>query len=107
VSQVNNVYEDVQLIHKGTTPDPDQEYLSVAIVDNGKGIPPDILHNIFEEMVSDQVDSNWDGTGLGLPICLKLSNAAFSFIKYGSILSVKTVFLFYFPFQSNKGEIID
>jgi len=81
VSHVNNVYEDVKLIHKGVPPDPDLEYLSVVIVDNGKGIPPDILHNIFEEMVSDQVDSNWDGTGLGLPICLKLSTAAFSFIK--------------------------
>jgi len=107
VSQVDNVYEEVHLIQKGAIPDDGQEYLRVAIVDNGKGIPPHILYNIFEEMVSDQEGSNWDGTGLGLPICLKLATTANSFIKYGSIIGVKTVFQFYFPYERRKGEIID
>mmetsp|Transcript_14110 Transcript_14110/g.11659 ORF Transcript_14110/g.11659 Transcript_14110/m.11659 type:complete len:215 (-) Transcript_14110:733-1377(-) len=73
VCEIANCSEDVELIHKGSEINPAQEYLRFEIADNGKGIPADILPHIFDEMVSDQEGDNWDGTGLGLPICLKLA----------------------------------
>jgi len=71
---------NVPLIHKGSNPDLGWDYLRVEITDNGKGIPEDKLLTVFDEMVSDQEGDNWDGTGLGLPICVKLATLAYSFI---------------------------
>lgn len=42
-------------------------------MDNGNGIPPEKLLHIFEEKESDQSGDNWDGCGLGLPVCEQLS----------------------------------
>jgi signal transduction histidine kinase len=47
-------------------------YLIIEINDNGKGIPAEKQKLIFNEQESDQSDNNWDGTGLGLPICAQL-----------------------------------
>jgi K+-sensing histidine kinase KdpD len=46
--------------------------MSIEVYDNGKGIAADKQELIFDEKVSDQSDNNWDGTGLGLPICAQL-----------------------------------
>jgi len=81
VREITSCSGNLPLIHKGVTPDPIQEYLRVEISDNGKGIPADKLHTVFEEMISDQEGDNWDGTGLGLPICVKLATSSNSFIK--------------------------
>jgi signal transduction histidine kinase len=43
-----------------------QPWTSVAIEDNGPGIPPDVLPDIFEAFVSTRLDAK--GTGLGLTV---------------------------------------
>jgi len=53
-------------------------YLIIEINANGKGIPAEKQKLIFNEQESDQSDNNWDGTGLGLPICAQL------FLKIGA-----------------------
>jgi len=58
-------------------------------------------------MVSDEEGENWDGTGLGLPICLKLATSYNSFIRYGSQVGNKTVFQFYYPFQGTNPIVLD
>jgi len=50
----------------------ENKYLIIEINDNGKGIPAEKQKLIFNEQESDQSDNNWDGTGLGLPICAQL-----------------------------------
>jgi len=55
------------------------------------------MYNIFSEMTSDQKDMNWDGIGLGLPICLQLAKQNNYIISYGSIPSFYTVFQLYVP----------
>lgn len=62
----------------------EQTYLSIEVRDNGKGIPESKLDLIFNEQESDQTDNNWDGTGLGLPICAQLCNKIDAFIRYTS-----------------------
>jgi len=61
------------------------------------GIPEHLIKNIFEELCSDQKGGNWDGIGLGLPICLRLATETNSFIRYGSKPGISTVFRFYVP----------
>ena len=43
-----------------------QPWISIAVEDNGPGIPPDVLPDIFEAFVSTRLDAK--GTGLGLTV---------------------------------------
>jgi len=43
-----------------------QPWVSIAVEDNGPGIPPDVLPDIFEAFVSTRLDAK--GTGLGLTV---------------------------------------
>lgn len=43
-----------------------QSWISVTVEDDGPGIPPDVLPDIFEAFVSSRLDAN--GTGLGLTV---------------------------------------
>lgn len=61
------------------------KYLSIEVNDNGKGIAADKQELIFDEQVSDQTDTNWDGTGLGLPICAQLCLKINACIRYISV----------------------
>jgi signal transduction histidine kinase len=76
----SDTYQGLSLIKVGSEILLNQEYMLVEIADNGKGIPEDKLSQIFEEMKTDQEGGNWDGTGLGLPICLKLAIQSNSYI---------------------------
>lgn len=43
-----------------------QSWVSITVEDDGPGIPPDVLPDIFEAFVSSRLDAN--GTGLGLTV---------------------------------------
>lgn len=43
-----------------------QSWISITVEDDGPGIPPDVLPDIFEAFVSSRLDAN--GTGLGLTV---------------------------------------
>lgn len=43
-----------------------QRWVAIAVEDDGPGIPPDVLPNIFEAFVSSRLDAR--GTGLGLTV---------------------------------------
>jgi signal transduction histidine kinase len=43
-----------------------QSWVSVSVEDNGPGIPPDVLPDIFDAFVSSRLDAK--GTGLGLTV---------------------------------------
>jgi len=51
------------------------------VKDNGKGIPIEKIYSIFDEQETDESADNWDGTGLGLPICLTICRSMNAFIK--------------------------
>jgi len=47
-------------------------WISVTVEDNGSGIPPEVLPDIFEAFVSTRLDAN--GTGLGLTVAEGIVN---------------------------------
>jgi signal transduction histidine kinase len=44
----------------------DRQWISITVEDDGEGIPPDVLPNIFEAFVTSRLDAR--GTGLGLAV---------------------------------------
>ena len=48
------------------------EWTIVTVADNGPGIPPDVLPNIFEAFITSRLDSR--GTGLGLAVAEGIVN---------------------------------
>jgi signal transduction histidine kinase len=55
----------------------------VAVIDNGPGIPPDIMPKIFEAFFTTKPTG--EGTGLGLDICRKIID------KHGGEITVESV----------------
>ena len=56
----------------------------LEVRDIGAGIPANKIHKVFAEQESDQTGANFDGTGLGLPICAQLCLKIGAFIRYTS-----------------------
>jgi len=70
--------------------------LQVDIIDNGPGIPDDLIDQIFYPMVTGRAD----GTGLGLSIAQSLINQHGGLIESSSRPG-KTVFTIYLPLDTN------
>jgi len=92
-------------LHVGAVVKTENEYLEVEVHDNGGGIPVEKQGLIFNEKESDQSHANWDGTGLGLPICAQLSHKLDAFIRYTSVQGQYTIFCLYLPIQHAIGTI--
>ncbi len=72
--------------------------LCTEIIDNGPGIPKDLLEHIFYPMVTGRAE----GTGLGLSIAQSLINQHQGLIKVNSRPN-KTVFTLYLPLEYSNG----
>jgi len=64
-----------------TMVEPGDEWLAIAVVDNGAGIPPEKLSDIFKPFVSSK---GARGTGLGLPVSKKILQ------EHGGDITVKS-----------------
>ena len=60
-----------------------QDGVRVAVIDNGPGIPPDIMPKIFDAFFTTKPTG--EGTGLGLDICRKIID------KHGGQITVESV----------------
>jgi len=69
------------------------EYVDIHIVDNGVGMPPHMVENIFQQYYrGTTTESSSEGTGLGMAIVNKLVLAHNGTISIESQLSVGTTF---------------
>jgi len=86
-------YSDYNIIHNplgakvhtvGSTEhiDKNTPLLRLSVYDNGSGIPEQSINRIFDVKYSDEDNFNWDGIGLGLPICAKLVSQMGAYIEY-------------------------
>lgn len=71
------------------------KYLRISISDSGKGINPDIFHQIFDPFYSNKKDSFH--SGLGLTIAQKIINEHKGLIKAESHLNKGSEFNIYLP----------
>lgn len=74
------------------------KWLKTSIIDNGPGIPADILDNIFDPFFTTKEVGK--GTGLGLDIVRKIVNAHKGEIKVESRPG-RTEFIICLPLQEN------
>lgn len=70
-----------------------EKYVQVKIKDNGVGIEPEILENIFEPYFTTKTT----GSGLGLAVCHSIISKHKGDISVESILGRKTIFTIYLP----------
>nr|WP_244556538.1 response regulator [Enterovibrio nigricans] len=104
VKFTKNGYVFVKL-HK--IPRPSGPILRLLVIDTGIGIPKEKQSSIFENFT--QVDSSYSrsyqGTGLGLPVCLKLTELMHGVISFESEEGVGTTFTVDVPLTSVKGKL--
>ncbi len=83
--------------------------IKVSVADTGIGIPEELHEKIFEDFYqqSMQLERNYEGTGLGLPIVKKLLHAMDSKIAVQSKPNVGTTFDFTLPLRLSKVRQID
>jgi two-component system nitrogen regulation sensor histidine kinase GlnL len=71
--------------------------IKASVIDNGIGIDPDMINQIFYPMITSRAD----GTGLGLPIAQSLINQHNGIIECTSIPE-KTTFSIYIPVENSN-----
>lgn len=76
--------------------------ISVSVIDDGVGMPPELVEKIGEPFLSDGTSaapSNERGTGLGIYICTKLTSALGGAMEVSSKLNEGTTFTITWPYH--------
>ncbi|MEI6123003.1 MAG: PAS domain S-box protein [Bacteroidota bacterium] len=86
-------------IETGITTYREKEYAFISIADTGIGISKDHYNLIFEEFrqVSEGLNRTYEGSGLGLSLCKKMSELMGGKIIVDSVLGKGSVFTIYLP----------
>lgn len=84
------------------------EYVKIAVKDNGIGIAPENWNKVFEQFkqIENSLSRKVGGSGLGLPIAKRLMDAHKGFIWLESELNKGTTFYLAIPIM-NEGEIFE
>lgn len=79
-----------------------QDVLEIIVEDSGIGMDEDVLNNIFEpfSQADTSITRRFGGTGLGLPICLRLAEAMGGKITAESEIGVGSKFTVRMPYGS-------
>ena len=78
-----------------------EDYWKIELRDNGKGIPPNRISEVFKEYKRIEIDPDIPGSGLGLSIVKRHIEAHGGTIKLQSELNVGTSFQLFFPKTQN------
>jgi signal transduction histidine kinase len=73
--------------------------LEIAVIDHGKGIPPEYQQKVFEpfEQVDDIMTRTHKGTGLGLPLVKALTEMHGGEVRLSSQVNKGTTVTLWFP----------
>jgi type III protein arginine methyltransferase len=86
---------------------PDQSWMSICVADSGCGMAPTELADMFAPYTQASVGSNraFQGTGLGLFICVSLCQQLSGFIACASTPNIGTVFHVAIPVSRSVNDI--
>ncbi|MGD2089415.1 MAG: tetratricopeptide repeat protein [Candidatus Aminicenantes bacterium] len=77
------------------------KYVQVSVIDNGKGIPPELLEKIFDPYFTTKTTVSQKGLGLGLALCYSIVNKHGGHISLDSKVQKGTTVDVYLPVFSN------
>lgn len=85
----------------------DEHEITVSVADNGVGIPPDVLKNMFKENQSNSTlgTSNEKGTGLGLQLCKNFIEKNGGNIRVDSEIGIGSKFTFSIPVHQKPNKL--
>ncbi len=96
--EIRIVTEALQLkepLNRNRVTVPPGEYVSVKVIDEGTGIPSDLLQKVFEPFYTTK--RTGEGTGLGLSTAYGIVKQTGGYIFADSVVGVGTSFLLVFP----------
>ncbi|BDA80032.1 hypothetical protein LPTSP3_g29620 [Leptospira kobayashii] len=82
------------------SPDLQENYAEISVIDTGKGIPPNVLEKIYEPFFTTKAVGQ--GTGLGLSMIYTFVKHFNGHIKVYSEVDVGTSFKLYFPIMEES-----
>lgn len=77
--------------------EPDKDYIHVSVADNGIGFSPQYASRIFEVFQRLHGKSEYEGTGIGLAICMKIAENHRAILNASSQPGEGATFNIYFP----------
>jgi PAS domain S-box-containing protein len=93
--------ENVVILEKDSLPLQEGKYIKISIVDQGNGIPAEIIPRIFDPYFSTKVS----GTGLGLAICYSIVKKHDGHIAVDSGRGSGSTFSVYIPASRQKAVL--
>lgn len=79
-----------------------EDYASVAVSDTGRGIPPQLIPNIFRPFFT----TKGNGTGLGLSLARRIVEEHHGHIEVSSVVGKGSKFEVLLPFQMPVAEVV-
>jgi signal transduction histidine kinase len=77
------------------------KYVKISVIDNGKGIPPELLEKIFDPYFTTKTTVSQKGLGLGLALCYSIVNKHGGHISIDSKVKEGTTVDMYLPVFGN------
>jgi PAS domain S-box-containing protein len=77
------------------------KYVKISVIDNGKGIPAELLEKIFDPYFTTKTTVSQKGLGLGLALCYSIVNKHEGYISIDSRVQKGTTVDMYLPVFSN------
>jgi len=83
----------------------DGKYVHISVIDNGRGIPPELLEKIFDPYFSTKDTVSQKGLGMGLAICYSIAKKHDGHIAITSEVEKGTTVDLYLPVFDNQTGI--
>jgi len=98
-TRIGGIIIELDIIAKENT-----DWVVLKIIDSGIGIPKESLNIIFEEFrqVSEGLNRQFEGTGLGLTITKRIVELLDGYIEVNSTVGTGSEFIVYFPLPERE-----
>ena len=97
--------ENIDINHESPPPLKQGKYIKISVIDNGPGIDPLIIDNIFDPYFSTKKTGATKGQGLGLSVCSSIIARHNGIIRVDSTPGSGTTFHIYLPVSDKNIQL--